>query len=249
MKWPIQDGSMKLDNMIRELAGELGVDFFGVADLSPARAEILRQGGEDVASYPRAVTFGIALFDSIVDRLPMRDEERVVTINYLHHCYDVVNARLDVVASRIASALQGEGYRTLPMPASERHARERICAQFSHKLAAHLAGLGWIGKSCLLITPEVGPRARWGTVLTDAPLAPTGVPMDERCGACTECVDICPQQAFTGQPFREDEPREVRYDAAACERYFKEGESQEGRVACGLCIYSCPWGKRRSQVE
>jgi len=237
---------MKLDDTIRDLALELGADFFGVADLTPVRAEILRQGGDDVASYPAAVTLGIALFDSIVDALPRRDEERAVTVNYLHHCYDVVNGRLDFIASRLASMLQRDGYRTLPVPSSERHDNERICAQISHKLVAHTAGLGWIGKSCLLVTPEVGPRVRWATVLTDAPLAPTGSPMDERCGACTECVDICPQNAFTGRSFREEEPREARYDAAACERYFKEGESPEGRIACGLCIYVCPWGRKSS---
>ena len=234
---------MKLDDTIRDLAGELGADFFGIADLAAARDEILRQGGDDVASYPRALSFVIRLFVSIVDELPRRNDDRGVTINYLHHCYDIVNARLDVISSRIASALQNEGYRTLPMPASERHDNKRICAQFSHKLAAHMAGLGWIGKSCLLVTPEAGPRVRWVTVLTDAPLSPTGKPMDERCGSCTECVDICPQKAFTGRPFREDEPREARYDAAACERHFKEGASPEGRVACGLCINSCPCGK------
>jgi epoxyqueuosine reductase len=237
---------MTLDDAIRDLALELGADFVGVADLAPAHAEILRQGGEDVASYPVGVTIGIALIDSIVDALPRRDDELAVTVNYLHHCYDVVNARLDSIASRMASVLQRDGYRTLPIPSSERHDSERICGQISHKLVAHTAGLGWIGKSCLLVTPQVGPRVRWTTVLTDAPLTPTGSPMDEKCGACTECVDICPQKAFTGRPFREEEPREARYDAAACERYFKEGETPGGRVACGLCIYVCPRGRKKS---
>ena len=46
---------MKLDNIIRELASELGVDFFGVADLSPARAEILRHCGEPDAAVGEPV--------------------------------------------------------------------------------------------------------------------------------------------------------------------------------------------------
>jgi epoxyqueuosine reductase QueG len=33
-----------------------------------------------------------------------------------------------------------------------------------------LAGLGWIGKSCSLISPHFGPRLRLVTVLTNAPL-------------------------------------------------------------------------------
>jgi epoxyqueuosine reductase QueG len=235
----------ELDSKLQELARELGADLLGVADLTPARDEILRQGGREIEGYPRAVSIGIVLFATIVDRLPKRLEERAVSVNYLHHCYDVVNSRLDLSASRIAGALQREHYRALPLPASERVDDDRICGQFSHKLAAHLAGLGWIGKSCLLVTPEAGPRVRWTTVLTDAPLEPTGEPMGERCGDCTECVDACPQEAFTGRPFIPGEPREARYDARKCERYFKVIEEKAGeRVACGLCVYACPFGRR-----
>ncbi|MHB8896629.1 MAG: 4Fe-4S double cluster binding domain-containing protein [Candidatus Geothermincolia bacterium] len=236
--------TMELDMRLQYLAQELGADFYGVADLAGAHDEILRQGGEDVASYPRAISFGITLFDSIVDELPRRREERAVTVNYLHHCYDVINARLDYIASRLGGLLQGAGYRTLPLPSSERFDSVRICAQFSHKLAASQAGLGWIGKSCLLVTPEAGPRVRWNSVLTFAPLEPTGTPMEQRCGECNECVEICPQHAFIGRRFSEDEPREARYDAAACERYFTEADESEGRVACGMCIYICPWGRK-----
>lgn len=238
---------MGLDERIRSLVDELGVDFYGVADLGPARGEILRQGGEETAAYPRAVSIGIALFDSIVDGLPRRLEDRLVSVNYFHHCYDVINARLDFIASRLAGELTRENHRSLPLPSKERFDDERICAQFSHKLAAHLAGLGWIGKSCLLVTPEVGPRVRWNTVLTHAPLQPTGEPMEERCADCNDCVEICPQRAFTGKAFRAEEPREARYDARKCERYFQSmAESAGRRVACGLCIYACPFGYKRT---
>jgi epoxyqueuosine reductase len=130
------------------------------------------------------------------------------------------------------------------VPASERYDDERICAVFSHKLAANLAGLGWIGKSCLLVTPEAGPRVRWSTVLTDAPLIVTGERVDVKCGECRECVDICPVSAFTGEPFRENEPREVRYDARKCEKYLYSSNDHSDWNVCGLCIYACPHGKK-----
>jgi epoxyqueuosine reductase len=237
---------MGLDERIRELAGELGVDFYGVADLTPAREEILRQGGRETAEYPRAVSFGISMVDVLVDSLPRRLEDPSVSGHYFHQCYDVINHRLDIIASRLAGELSRQNYRSLPMPAKEHFDYERICAQFSHKLAAHLAGLGWIGKSCLLITPEMGPRVRWNTVLTHAPLEPTGRPMEERCADCSDCVDICPQRAFTGKAFRSEEPREERYDAAKCQDYFISlAQNKHYRVACGLCVYACPYGKDR----
>ena len=43
-------------------------------------------------------------------------------------------------------------------------------ADFPHKTAANMAGLGFIGKSVLFISNEFGPRVRLATVLTDAPL-------------------------------------------------------------------------------
>jgi epoxyqueuosine reductase QueG len=233
---------MALETKIRRIAEAGGADFFGVADLGPAKAEVVRQGGPELAAYPGAVSIGIRLFDDIVDRLP--DGERMdVAVSYRHHCYDVINGRLDDLASRIAGELQREGYKAYPLPSSKRVDSERICALFSHKLAAHLAGLGWIGKSCLLVTPEHGPRVRFVTVLTDAPLV-AGVPMDVACGDCTECVDACPVSAFTGRSFREDEPREARYDARKCEKYFSEMEKQGRPAVCGLCLYACPHGKK-----
>lgn len=235
---------MDLLHPLQSLAEAQGASFFGVADLTQAQVAIQVQGGPVVSGYPRAVSIGIRLLDAIVDHLPER-ANRAVAATYRHHSYDVPNLRLDLLASQLASVLQRAGYRALPIPASQRVDDERLCSVFSHKLAAHLAGLGWIGKSCLLVTPEAGPRVRWATVLTDAPLTATGEPMDERCGDCTECVDICPVRAFTGRPFRESEPREMRYDAAKCDRYFAAlREKHAGLAVCGMCLYVCPHGHR-----
>ncbi|NQU29917.1 MAG: epoxyqueuosine reductase, partial [Anaerolineae bacterium] len=65
---------MAPDNNIERLAENWGADFFGVADLSPARDAILEQGGALIAEYPRAISIGIALIDTIVDQLPQRAE-------------------------------------------------------------------------------------------------------------------------------------------------------------------------------
>jgi epoxyqueuosine reductase len=235
---------MKLGSELVHLAKSWGADYCGIADLSPARDTIQDQGGREIAEYPRAVSIGIALLHAIVDQLPRRSERAVAT-SYRLHCYDVINERLDHISSRLGSVLQVKGYRAFPVPASRRVDDLRICAIFSHKLAAHLAGLGWIGKNCLLITPEIGPRVRWATVLTDAPLEATGRSMQERCGDCHECVDRCPVKAFTGQPFRAGEGRAVRFDAGKCDRYFTQMRKKELETAvCGLCLYSCPYGRR-----
>lgn len=236
--------TMELHERLPRLVRRLGGDLYGVADLSLAREAVLKQGGIDISEYPRAISIGIRLMDSIVDQLPEGRETRAVGVTYQTECYEYVNRRLNDIASRVASNLQNERYRALPVPASERIDDQRICAMFSHKLAAHLAGLGWIGRSCLLITPQFGPRVRWVSVLTDAPL-PVGMPMGDACGFCRFCVDACPVKAITGRAFREDEPREARYDAAACQEYLRELGDRKERAVCGMCIAMCPHGRKR----
>jgi epoxyqueuosine reductase QueG len=116
----------------------------------------------------------------------------------------------------------------------------------SHKIAANLAGLGWIGKNCLLITPEYGPRVRLATVLTDAPLK-TGKPITNRCEECSRCIEICPISAFTGVSFDPAEPRDVRFRAHKCKDYTDKRAKRMGEGICGLCVHICPFGTKRTR--
>jgi epoxyqueuosine reductase len=235
---------MDLIDRIKAIAEEHGADYCGVADLTTVQDFIRQQGSDRVAHYPRGVTIGMALLDSYVNLLTEREDSGAALL-YRHHTYDVVNQTLDTIALLVANTLQREGYRVFPVPASKRTSDELIAGPVSHKLAAHLAGFGWGGKSCLLVTPDNGPRVRWVTILTDAPLPPTGKAMESRCGKCRECVDACPVGAFTGRVFHPDEPREARFDAAACDRYFKELEKAGKVAACGMCLYICPQGRTK----
>jgi len=236
------------DSRLRTLTLSLGADYFGIADLAPAQDAIRAQGGEQVAKYPRSVVAGIRLQDSIVDLLPEKDKAGAIL--YRHATYDVVNTVLDQIALRIAGLLQEEGYSAFSVPASKRTSDEKIAGPFSQKLGAHMAGLGWIGKSCLLGSPDDGPRVGWVNVLTNAPLEPTGSPMKPRCGECMECVDICPVHAFTGRMFMPDEPREARFDAAACDRYYKQlGKELGVDGVCGLCLWACPHGRKAGRKK
>jgi epoxyqueuosine reductase QueG len=235
-----------LQDLLGGEAQEAGADFFGVADLAPASAAILEQGGPVVAGFSRAISIGMALPHAVVDQLPNR-AERAVAMHYRQHAYDVVNQRLDQIASRLAARLQRAGYRALPIPASQTVDAARLRGIFSNKLAASLSGLGWVGKSCLVVTPQAGPRARWASVLTAAPLPPTGTPRQPECGDCRACVDACPVSAFTGRLFSPAEPRELRFDVHRCKGYLDEMEQTRGLSVCGMCLYACPHGKDASE--
>ena len=232
-----------LQKQLKDFAEILGVDYFGVADLSDAKDFVLNQGGESIARFPRAISIGIRLIDSIIDELPHHQDPAVI-FTY-RGLYNSVNANLDKATLFIAKKIQEAGFEAYPIPAAQRIDTPKLKGAFSHKLAAHLAGLGWIGKSCLLITLERGPRVRWATILTNASLKQTGKPLADRCGNCNKCVKICPVNAFTGAKFNDSEPRETRFNAYLCDEYIHKRELSLGDGICGLCVYACPYGQKR----
>lgn len=233
---------MGLTERIKRQAIKQGIAYCGVANLAEARNFILEQGGHEIAQFQTAISLGITLPKALVDQLP-RCSDRAVAMNYKHHGYNVINERLDYAASFVSTLIQEAGYQVFPIPASMTIDEGRICGLFSHKLAAHLAGLGWIGKNCLLITPKDGPRVRWVTILSDAPLKVNNNPVREQCAGCHKCIDICPVKAFTGRAFDKDEPREARYDVQKCNAHYRSLEESGKPRVCGMCLYVCPYGR------
>jgi epoxyqueuosine reductase QueG len=231
-------------NKLEEYTRSLGLDLFGVADLTDNQVHsfILMQGGEHISSFPKALSLGIRLLDPVVDQL-YRHEEPSAIYSY-RGLYNSVNANLDRAALLTSKKLQGAGFKAYPIPASQTINDRKLEGTISHKLAAHLSGLGWIGKSCLLITPEYGPRVRFTTILTDALLI-SGKPIKNMCGDCSSCVDVCPPRAFTGVAFDSSEPRDVRFRAHQCRDYTQSRAQQLGEGICGLCVYICPFGLKK----
>ena len=225
---------------IRELAFSLGADFFGVADLDPFRGEITIP--EDLLDpFKRAISMGVGL-----NREIMRGVISGPTMLYSHH-YQVVNQLLDQIALRLSKTLQRQGFRSLPIPASQILDRDQYLGAISHKSVARMAGLGWQGKSLLLVNPQVGPRIRLVTVLTDLELD-ADAPLENGCGECHECQKACPAGAIKGTPFGLGYgTREQAYDMKACtEKIINDFGPQVGvtSLICGLCIQACPFGRR-----
>ncbi len=232
---------VNLRDKLESLANDMGATHFGVADLAPGRQRISQLGGEFLTQFPRAISHGFVLADGIVNTL-VHHKNVAALSNYWYYVYQIVNPRIDSVSLTLAQCLDRAGFQAFVVPSSQTVDRTGFAGVFSHKLAGHLAGLGWIGKSALLITPEHGPRVRWGTVLTDAPLE-TGTRMDEMCRDCDACVKACPAHAFTGQAFHKPRPRSEIFAAEACDNYLSKRETL--RRACGMCVYVCPFGRNK----
>ena len=233
-----------IDVELRKISTNFCIDYMGIADIAGYETELVKYGGDIVKGYKYGISIGIKLPDPIVDNLENRFDRNVASLYYTHS-YHYINDRLNLTTSVIASLINSRGHKTLPIPAAERTDMDNAIPTVSHKMIAHLAGLGWIGKSCLLVTPDDGPRVRFSTLLTNAPLSPGDTVYEQKCGDCTMCTDICPAKAIKGKNFKESDERSVRFDFKRCQDYFDEMKKDVMRKpVCGMCLYVCPYGRK-----
>lgn len=124
---------------------------------------------------------------------------------------------LDETSEKLGRFLERQGFLSLPVSADkpvEIHKRDpatgkklpqtRVLGHLSHKHAAVSCGLGEIGRSNLLLTPEFGPHQRLCAVITEAELEPDPPKDLKLCRACDRCANACPSGALKGKGYSVD---------------------------------------------
>lgn len=225
---------------LKRRARTWGASLVGIADL--ARLQGIETEPADLLSgFTRAISLAVRLSDPVLDQIVDRP-----TPLYAQH-YQKVNALLDELALRVSLAVQKAGGRALPLPASQVLDAGNLTSYLSHKAVAVAAGLGWQGKSLLLVSPQFGPRVRLVTVLTDMALA-ADEPLKNRCGTCSACADACPAQAIRGvntkshYASRDEALHFERCRVQVLEEFPKLPHITGG--ICGVCVSVCPWGRK-----
>jgi epoxyqueuosine reductase QueG len=173
-----------------------------------------------------------------IDQLVVRGLRHGPTEDYYEE-YLRLNVALDDATGTLVDVLRVHGY-----------AAERVVATcsdgangdrpFPHKTAATSAGLGWIGKTALLVSPQFGPAVRLATVFTDLDLPVGEALVEGACGDCRSCVDACPAGCGRDVSWRAGMARDDLFDASACRRHMALFDTLDAQI-CGICIAACPY--------
>ncbi|MGB5776791.1 MAG: tRNA epoxyqueuosine(34) reductase QueG [Sedimenticolaceae bacterium] len=147
--------------------------------------------------------------------------------------HKLLRRRLQTLAQRIVAKAGPFGYRAFV-----------DSAPVMEKAIAAKAGLGWIGKHSNLLHRDAGSWFFLGELYTDLPL-PIDAPVEEHCGSCRACLDICPTRAIVA-PYQVDARRCISYLTIELKGSIPESlrPLMGNRIyGCDDCQQVCPWNR------
>lgn len=116
-------------------------------------------------------------------------------------------------------------------------------APVAEKQWAVEAGIGWIGRQSLLITPQFGSFVHLGVLIINEACESYDTPFTEsRCGTCRACIEHCPTGAIL------DEKRMINtHRCIACHTIEQQPASEidlDGWIfGCDACQSCCPYNR------
>ncbi len=233
--------SRGLKGRIIRFCRDRGIDLVGFAPV-----ERWEEAGEVPADFRPAAIWPMARSVIVMGlEMPLPIVETTPSVPHME-MYKTANIELDQLAYDLTRYLNRSGHPSFFFPrdgfGSMRALREKNCAAFSHVMAAKYAGLGTIGASHCLLTPEFGPRVRFVSVLTSAEIPPDPVMEKELCLKCATCAKCCPKKAIRMRPDRVIGD----YDDQACLEMAEELVARKC-FPCGICTKVCPIGEDRAR--
>ena len=248
-------GGSALKSRLIDLAHELGFDSCRVAACAPpAYADALRNWlndgahgemdymarGEEKRRDPRRVLPGaksiIVLAMNYFAETGKRKPEsgktgRIARYAWGADYHNVISAKLDKIDERLREFGGEQRSYVDTGPVLERD----YAAQ---------AGIGWHGKSTMLIDEKLGTWFFLSEILTTLELPPDA-PARDHCGTCERCIKACPTGAITA-PHKLDARRCISYltielkGAIPMELRPLMGDRIFG---CDDCLDACPWNR------
>ncbi len=234
MVGPFYHRTKMMKDEIKQYLEDHGASLVGFADLSAVPLRSRRR-------FPRAIAFAVALDSKVVHSIT-----KGPTKEYFDEC-ERANTLLGKLSESLSEMLNKRGFQAIPSAATGVGIDPQTHSTIlPHKTVATLAGLGWIGKCALLVTPEFGSAVRLNCVLTHAPFE-TATPITRsRCGNCRACVEACPGNAPSGANWNTAQHRDTFFDPFACRRAARKIAKQRTGLEdtfCGICMAVCPFSQ------
>ena len=249
---------------IKDWGRELGFDQIGIADINLEHTkahylEWIKQGLHGEMHYmvkhgsrrykpEELVPHTIRVITARLNYLPLakdteailQDDQKAFISRYAlgRDYHKVIRTKL----KKLSDKIQKEVNQTL-----NQEVEFRVFTDSAPVMEVELAaksGLGWRGKHTLLINKEQGSWFFLGEVYINLPL-PIDEKVDNHCGTCTRCIDVCPTGAIIS-PYQLDARKCISYltiehTSSIPEIYRKQiGNRVYG---CDDCQLYCPWNK------
>ena len=112
------------------------------------------------------------------------------------------------------------------------------------------AGISFLAKSAMVISPTHGPYLQLAELLTGEDLPPDP-PATGSCGTCTACLDACPTGAITA-PFQVDARVCLSYTTIELRGFIPTAlREQQGEwlFGCDVCLEVCPFTKKSAWLD
>ncbi|MGY5873526.1 MAG: reductive dehalogenase domain-containing protein [Candidatus Thorarchaeota archaeon] len=223
---PITSSSREFLDDLKEFARSQGVDPLEFVKLP--RDLIFQHMG---VIYDNAIILAMEMSQEKIDMAPSQE-----TMDMVFGTYD----SLGIAANKIAEFLRNQGY----------------AAQGDHPLGglvlfpplAQKAGIGWVSKAGVLITPQYGPRVRLAAVYTsieDLPFAEKNEHswIADYCASCGLCIRACPPRAILTESVKQDTGQVTNIKQQECFEFFLQN------YGCSICIKVCPFSKPGDTYE
>lgn len=204
---------------LRAFVSSLGIDLVGIADLR--KLEGMRSAIPSFSAIVLKNFRYVIVLGAQLNKLGKRASGSELSL------------LMEKTALEVLAYMEEKGYPGLIIHTEDEFDPHQRMGLLSLKVLAKGAGLGWQGRSLLIINPRYGPVHRWIALLTNMDLQ-VDEPIPNQCGECSLCVDKCPKAALTLVPFDEyPERRADVLDIHAC----------LGDTGCKVCLVVCPWTK------
>ena len=208
------------DDFIEEFenyAHSIGIKNVGYAQITP---ELLIS--DKFIQYPNAIVLTMEMGKEIIEATPGPEAQKL---------NDSAYEKLGTMTYKLSDYLREKGYAT--------EVAHPYGAVVKFSQLGQKAGLGWLGQSGLLITPELGPRQKISAIFVSIANLPIKEDNEhswitDYCEKCGKCIKACPEKALI-----EKEsccgPKEIKFIQKLC-----IGCSE----GCTYCIEECPFEQK-----